>query len=130
MRASLERLASELGIADRVHFVGRRPHSEMPLWLNAASALVLSSKSEGMPNAVVEALACGCPVASTAVGACAEMLVDQPFCQTVPVNDETALAKAIAAMLAESAQTQNRPTFTRTWADMAKEVLSLMDSGR
>ena len=125
MRPALEKLAAELQIADRVHFLGKRPHNEIPLWLNAADALLLSSRSEGMPNAVAEALACGCPVVATDVGACREMLADQPCCAVTPFGNAQAMAKAIRLALSDAEKTQKRPKFTRTWADMAQDILAL-----
>ncbi len=128
MRPTLEKLAAELKIADHVHFLGKRPHNEIPLWLNAADALLLSSVSEGMPNAVAEALACGCAVVATDVGACREMLEIQPCCATVPIDDPQAMAHGLRSVLQESQQIQVRPKFTRTWAHMAQDILALIES--
>jgi glycosyltransferase involved in cell wall biosynthesis len=55
----LRRLAVELGVADRVRFVGAIAHEEMPLWLNLAEAVVMVPPSDGMPNTLLEAMACG-----------------------------------------------------------------------
>lgn len=69
-RAALEQLAARLGIADRVRFVGfTRP---VPDWYRAADLLVISSRYEGGPYTVAEALLCECPVVSTDVGYVAE----------------------------------------------------------
>jgi glycosyltransferase involved in cell wall biosynthesis len=64
----LQRLAEKLGIADHVQFLGQLPQDQVALWMNAADCLVLPSKSEGTPNVVLEALACGTPVVATPVG--------------------------------------------------------------
>jgi glycosyltransferase involved in cell wall biosynthesis len=64
LRAQRDRL----GLASRVHFAGRRPHEEIPRWMSAADAVVLGSRSEGHPNALLEALACGRPVVAPRVG--------------------------------------------------------------
>jgi glycosyltransferase involved in cell wall biosynthesis len=55
----LHRLASELGVAGQVKFVGTIPYSEMPLWFNLADAVVMVPRSDGMPNSLLEAMACG-----------------------------------------------------------------------
>ena len=75
MRRQLERLAKSLGISDSVIFFGSRPLEEVALWMNVADCLCLPSRSEGMPNVVVEALTSGLPVMATRVGE-VESLVD------------------------------------------------------
>jgi glycosyltransferase involved in cell wall biosynthesis len=117
--------AGKNGISDRVLFTGIRPHREIPLWLNAADCLMLSSRSEGMPNAIAEALACGCPVAATDVGACREMLAGQPCTRIVPSNNKNAMSAALAEVLQEAEHTDKRPDFERTWTDMAQDILQL-----
>jgi len=57
--AGLRRLAARLGLADRVRFVGTIPYQEMPLWLNLAETVVMMPSSDGMPNTLLEAMACG-----------------------------------------------------------------------
>ena len=61
-------MARDSGISDSVCFVGSRPHDEMALWMNAADCLCLPSRSEGMPNVVLESRACGRPVVAANVG--------------------------------------------------------------
>jgi len=64
----LRSLADRLGIGDRVHFVGRVAHAELPDYYNAADLLVLPSYYESFGLVVLEALACGTPVVATPVG--------------------------------------------------------------
>ncbi len=74
MREPLERLAAELGIQKRVQFLGTR--ADVPEVLNALDVFVLPSLSEGMPNAVLEAMACALPVVATRVGGIPEIIED------------------------------------------------------
>jgi glycosyltransferase involved in cell wall biosynthesis len=67
-RGRLEQMAKDLDVADDIVFLGDRPHEEVALWMNIADVLCLPSRSEGMPNVVIEALASGCPVVATDVG--------------------------------------------------------------
>ena len=73
-RAHFERLAGRLGVADRVHFAGLVPHEAMPWLYSAVDALVLASAREGMPNVVLESIACGTRVIATDVGGVGEVI--------------------------------------------------------
>jgi teichuronic acid biosynthesis glycosyltransferase TuaC len=65
-----------LGIADDVLFLGRKPHNEIPLWMNAADLFCLPSLREGHPNVVMESLACGIPIVASNVGSVPELIND------------------------------------------------------
>jgi glycosyltransferase involved in cell wall biosynthesis len=93
-RAKLEALASELGIAKEVSLPGFEPNPYA--FMAQASVFVLSSAWEGLPNALIEALACGCPVVSTnCPSGPEEILGNGAFGPLVPVGDDRALAEAI-----------------------------------
>jgi glycosyltransferase involved in cell wall biosynthesis len=64
---SLKALAVRLQVQDRVRFVGQVPQADLKWWYSAADALLLCSSREGWPNVLLEAMACGTPVVSTAV---------------------------------------------------------------
>jgi teichuronic acid biosynthesis glycosyltransferase TuaC len=70
----LRALAAKLGISDRVKILGALPHAKIARWLAAADVMCLPSKSEGLANAWVEALACGTPVVTTDVGGARELM--------------------------------------------------------
>ncbi len=122
----MRELAGELDVAAHLHFLGWRPHAEVPKWLNLMDCLLLSSHSEGMPNVVAEALACGTPVVATNVGACKEMLNGQPRCGTVEAKDIEGLAAKLSEVCRNARSCAERPVFTRTWGDMADEICELM----
>jgi glycosyltransferase involved in cell wall biosynthesis len=93
-RAKLEALASELGIAEDVSFPGFEPNPYA--FMARSSVFVLSSAWEGLPNALIEALACGCPVVSTnCPSGPQEILANGAFGPLVPVGNDRALAEAI-----------------------------------
>jgi teichuronic acid biosynthesis glycosyltransferase TuaC len=73
-KAMLEALARQLGVADRVHFLGSLDHGMLPVVLNASAAMILPSTSEGLANAWVEALACGTPLVITDAGGARELV--------------------------------------------------------
>jgi teichuronic acid biosynthesis glycosyltransferase TuaC len=126
MRAALQRSAHELGVADSVCFAGARSHGELPLWLNAASGLCLTSRNEGMPNVVLEALAVGLPVVATDVGACREMLEGRRTAWLAPTEDTGALASALDDVLRIAPDTGRNSGPGRSWHDQAREILGMI----
>src|SRR5699024_2794476 len=73
-KAALQQLAVRLKVADRVRFLGPVAHDDLCRYYNAADAMVLASSREGMPNVVLESLACGTPVIATSVGGIPELI--------------------------------------------------------
>lgn len=98
-RHGLEQLSRELGLTDRVEFRGAS--RQVPELLAAARLFVLSSRYEGMPNALLEAMAQGLPAVATAVGGVADIMTDGETGVIVPPQDPEALARAIADLLAD-----------------------------
>ena len=96
LKSELERQIGAWGLRERVHLLGLR--SDVPELLNAADVFVLSSDYEGNPLAVMEAMAAGKPVVSTAVGGVPE-LVEDGCGLLVPPLDAQALSKAMSHML-------------------------------
>jgi glycosyltransferase involved in cell wall biosynthesis len=70
----LRRLTADLGIEDRVRFVGQVDHEELPAYYAQAHALVLPSRSEALPSVITEATLSGLPVIASAVGGVPEQL--------------------------------------------------------
>jgi glycosyltransferase involved in cell wall biosynthesis len=66
-RAAMEHLAAD-GIRAELHLLSGIPNSDVPVWINASDVLLLTSKHEGSPTIVKEALACGVPIVSVDVG--------------------------------------------------------------
>jgi glycosyltransferase involved in cell wall biosynthesis len=96
----LKRLASELGIAERTHFPGYR--SELLPVYAAFDLFVLSSRREGLPNSILEAMALGLPVVTTDVAGAKELVVDCETGYVVPQQDVEGLANAILSVLGEN----------------------------
>jgi glycosyltransferase involved in cell wall biosynthesis len=93
LRTNEEALAHDLGLEDRVRFLGIR--RDVPELMNAADAYVMSSAWEGMPNVLLEAGATGLPIVATDVGGNREVVVDDKTGVLVPAKNPKALAQAM-----------------------------------
>jgi glycosyltransferase involved in cell wall biosynthesis len=100
-RAPLERRTHELGLDERVHFLGAQPRERVLALFRAADASILSSTWENFPHTVVEALAAGTPVIATDVGGVAEVVRDGENGLLVPAGDAAALADAVRRYVSE-----------------------------
>lgn len=96
----LRKLAQDLGVSDRVRFLGRRPQQALPDFYAAADALVLLSSSEGWPNVLLEAMACGTPVLATRVGGTPEIVTSDAVGELVSEREPIAIAEAMSRLLA------------------------------
>jgi len=99
-RSTLEALAADLGVTDRVTFAGAR--ADVPRMLAAADLFVLPSLTEALPTVVAEAMAAGLPVVATTVGGTPEM-VDGTTGTLVAPGDVPGLGTAIVQMLSDPA---------------------------
>ena len=97
LRDDLEERARALGIADRVHFAGRR--EDVPAVLGALDVFALPSHTEGLSIALLEAAGAGRPIVATDIGGNPEVVRDGLNGLLVPPGDPRALARALAAIL-------------------------------
>ncbi|MHB9118107.1 MAG: glycosyltransferase [Burkholderiales bacterium] len=93
MIEDMRRLAEELGIAGQVGFLGQR--DDVADLMGAADCLLLTSRSEGIPQAVTQALGSGLPVVATAVGGVPELVRDGATGLLVPAENPAAVADAL-----------------------------------
>ncbi|MCW5661946.1 MAG: glycosyltransferase [Burkholderiaceae bacterium] len=99
----LRDLADELGLAGTVSFVGRLDRDAMAALLRGASVALNPSLADNMPNSVLEALASGIPVVSTAVGGVPYMVENGRTALLVPPRDDKAMGDAVMRLLADGA---------------------------
>jgi glycosyltransferase involved in cell wall biosynthesis len=97
----LRQLASELGIEAHVRFLGNVPQARLLEYYNAADVLMLASSREGMPNVVLESLACGTPVVVAPFAGAAELI-------NTPEAGEIADSRTAEGMLAAWHELWNR----------------------
>jgi glycosyltransferase involved in cell wall biosynthesis len=99
LRGELEALAANRGLSGTLRFLGQR--RDVPELMRRFDCFVLSSIIEGMPNALLEAMALGRPVVTTSAGGSAEVVVDGESGLVVPPKDPRALAAAVVRVLGD-----------------------------
>lgn len=108
-RARLEAQRDELGLRDRVAFVGAKPQTEVRQAMAESTLMVMpcvvtpEGNADGIPNVLTEAMAAGLPVISTRVSGIPELVDDGVSGRIVEQRDAVALADAVAALLADPA---------------------------
>jgi mannosylfructose-phosphate synthase len=134
---ALHDLSTELGIADRVHFMDYISDDDLPSYYRAADVFALSSRYEPFGMTAIEAMACGTPtVVTTEGGLCEqiawgiEALYANPF-------DPEAYGHAIASVLQHSRVSAQLAKFGPrkarscfTWTGIAQQLLSMLDTRR
>ncbi len=98
-RPVLERMVSELGLTRRINFVGWIARDRIAHYYRRADVFVTATTWEGMPNTVLEAMACGLPIVGTQASGLCELVNNGLNGYLVPVNDPDALAKALASLV-------------------------------
>jgi glycosyltransferase involved in cell wall biosynthesis len=123
LKAELQYQIDTRGLATRVRLIGSRPLEELPHWYRAADVVVLPSRSEGVPNVLLEATACGTPFIATSVGGIPEIASAESL---VPSDDVAALAERIGRFLTSPPQTLS-PFRAGTWADSARDLAAVLE---
>jgi glycosyltransferase involved in cell wall biosynthesis len=98
-REQLDFWARETGMAQALRLIEPGDHARVINWLRTLDAFALPSLSEGCPNILMEAMACGLPCVATRVGACPELMEDGVSGRLVPPGDSAALALALARLM-------------------------------
>jgi len=107
LREDLEAFARKYHISEAIAFLGAVDRRTVLDVLRITDIFVLPSLNEGLPTAVLEAMAAGCPVVATAVGGMPELVVHNETGLLIPPRDPVALAKALP-LLAENEETRKR----------------------
>ncbi len=125
--------ANELGIADRVTFSGWHYDADLVQRYAAANLFVYPSRHEGMPNAVLEAMASGLPAVATHIAGNEELVAHKETGLLVATEDVEALRKALNELIpdhetrqAMGAAARKRVATQYSWARVSKEYLELM----
>jgi glycosyltransferase involved in cell wall biosynthesis len=119
---------STLGLEGRVFFMGNLPQSELPGYYAIADVLVLASSREGMPNVLLESLACGTPVIATDVGGCAEVISDNDIGELLA---ERKVSNIVEALQSRFKKIYNKEVFARfssqlSWRDITQQQCEIL----
>lgn len=120
-KENLARYIAELGLAEKVHLMGRVKN--VPEATKDAELFVLSSNFEGMPNALIEAMCLGLPVISTRVSGAEDMIKDGESGFLVDAGDTAGLAEAMKKMLASDELRKNM-------AQKATEIYGMLETSK
>ena len=125
-RKELKQLVEQQGLMEHVHFVGAVPNDQLVDWYNAADVFCLSSRGEGSPNVLTEALASGCPAVATRVGSVPEIMESEDnLGYVVEVDDiEDTISKLSELLLTDHDRKQQADNFSKySWDWCAKQVI-------
>ena len=95
----IKRYLYENNLNDKVKLVGWIPHDKLPDYLNELKLVVVPSYTEGLPNVMLEAMACGTPVLATPVGAIPDMIMDGETGFIMENNSPECIAKNVIRAL-------------------------------
>lgn len=129
--ATLRRRVDELRLNGRVRFRGYVPHEQLPDVYRSARVFIQPSFFEGMSNTVLEAMACGLPVVSTAEGGREELFDGNAL--KVPYGDPVALARGISGLLQDARAREDMGVRSRqiaerfSWRAVAAKYLELYE---
>jgi glycosyltransferase involved in cell wall biosynthesis len=126
-RGELEEKRARLGLGGFVQMPGAAEQADVLKWWQRASIGVLTSDNEGMPVSLMEAAACGVPVAATAVGGVPELVADGATGLLVPPNDAGALTAALERLLGEPGLRTRLGTAARQRAEKKFSVRRQVD---
>jgi teichuronic acid biosynthesis glycosyltransferase TuaC len=128
-RSDLERLIGEYDLTANVCLVGAVPHDRLFQWYSAADVFCLASISEGWPNVLIEALACGVPVVAAAVGGVPEIVTSKAV-GLLTERTEQSIAACLEIAMERNWDTQEiRECATaHSWDVAAGKILDVFDS--
>ena len=99
MEEEWKRVAVELGLEGRAHFLGNVPHAKIPLYIRASDVFVLNSEYEGLSHTLIEVQTLGTPIVCTGVCGNPEVVEHERTGLLVPPKDDEALTKGLRRML-------------------------------
>lgn len=127
LESELKSLADRLQLNDRVVFVGPIPNTDLRWWYSAADVLVLCSSREGWANVLLESMACGTPVISTAVGGTPEIVTTSQVGRLMHTRDSAALLEAFHSLMDSYPDRQSVRRYAEkySWSETSNRQVAL-----
>jgi glycosyltransferase involved in cell wall biosynthesis len=132
--AALQSLANELGISERVFFLGWQSRAQLMECYQRANIFLFPSRHEGMPNAMLEAMASGLPVIASCIAGNEELVVDDKTGYLAPSEDVEAFQTALRKLLSNTALRQQMGSASRrhaeenySWESTARQYSLLLE---
>jgi teichuronic acid biosynthesis glycosyltransferase TuaC len=124
---ALKALAERLGVANRVHWAGVVPQTDLKWWYSAADVLALCSSREGWANVLLEAMACGTPVIASNIWGTPEVVSTPAAGLLMAQRDAASLASAWRTLMANTPERQATRCHAEgfSWAETTQSQLSL-----
>lgn len=133
-QAALQSLAEELGIGDRVIFLGWQSREQLTECYRRANIFLFPSRHEGMPNAMLEAMASGLPVLASCIAGSEELVMDDKTGLLVPSEDIERLRTALKKLLSDPALREHMGGAARrhvggnySWETTARQYALLLE---
>jgi glycosyltransferase involved in cell wall biosynthesis len=129
----LRTLSGGLGLSERIDFLGWQARDALPGLYQQANLFVFPSRHEGMPNAVLEAMACGLPVIASRIAGNEELVENDRTGVLVKTEDTPSLREALRELLSDKERCQKmgeqgrqRVESTYSWSGVADKYLELL----
>ena len=133
----LQTMAEEHGIKDRIHFIGWQSAVQLKEQYRTANIFLFPSRHEGMPNAVLEAMASGLPVVATRIAGNEELVVNGETGALVPTEDVESLRESLRPLLVEAKMREKMGRASRqrveesfSWDRVAEQYQIILEKSR
>jgi len=127
LKESIVKIISRFNLEEKISCVGEINHNDVPVWVNSADVFCLPSIREGMPNVILEAVACGKRIVATEVGGIPELLANYDNALLVSPNNKLSLTLALKAGIEKEESYNNQTYRDWSWEANAQKVYNEFD---
>jgi len=131
----LQALTQELGVTERVNFLGWQSRDELTQWYHHSNLFLFPSRHEGMPNAVLEAMSSGLPVVATRIAGSEELVIDEVTGLLVNAEDVDSLRDGLRRLIVEEKTRMQMGRASRqrveeeySWENVARQYSEVLES--